>query len=191
MKLTIPYKKVSEIPLKIIDDIVSSFVEEDWHTSDYRKKADNMESTNSIPIFHTEKCINSDPYSNDAIRSIRKYPLYDKYYPLIDPILQHLKSIYEYRQYAAFFARLAPRSVVGSHVDGNKPFLASCHRIHVPIVTNSEVSYVIEGMEYYWKKGSVYEFDNMREHGVINRSDQYRIHLVINLYNLTNEELNN
>jgi hypothetical protein len=190
MKLDIPYKKVSEISINILDNIIANFVEEDWHVDDYRRNAGNMENTNSIDVIHTKKCVNSDPNSNDAIRSIQKGILYDKYYPLIEPILDHLKTVYIYRQYAAFFARLEPHAIIGTHRDGNKPFLASCHRVHVPIITNPEVKYTIEGVEYYWEKGSIYEFDNMRPHGVINRSNDYRVHLVINLYNLTDEELN-
>jgi aspartyl/asparaginyl beta-hydroxylase (cupin superfamily) len=191
MKLDVPYKIISEISTDILDNIIKNFTEEDWYINDYRRLVGTMKNTNSIGIKHTEKCVNSDPYSNDAIRSIKEDVLYDKYYSLIEPILEHLKTTHVYRQYAAFFARLEPHSCVGAHKDGNKPFLALCNRIHVPIITNPAVKYIIEGVEYYWERGKIYEFDNMREHAVVNRSNEYRVHLVINLYNLTDEELNN
>ena len=187
MKLDVPYKQLSTIPYDIIDNLVFNISENDWYISDYRNNATNMGNTNSIPIQHTEKCLGGEPGS--AIRNIKKEVLYDKYFPLIEPILDHLKQHYSYHTYTAFLARLDSKSEIGMHRDGNGPFLSLCHRIHVPIITNPDVKYVIDDVEYYWEKGNVYEFDNMRVHGVINRSEEYRVHLVINLYSLETVQL--
>jgi aspartyl/asparaginyl beta-hydroxylase (cupin superfamily) len=48
---------------------------------------------------------------------------------------------------------------------------------------------MIDKNMYYWERGKIYEFDNTRLHGVYNNSNEYRIHLVINLYNLSDEQL--
>lgn len=187
MKMDVPCKLISNIPESVINNIENAFTEEDWFVKDYRGALDNMVSVNSLPVYHSEICY-KNMSDNSVIRSIKKMPLYDKYYPLIEPILEQLKQHYEYRQYAAFFARLAPNSSVGEHADhGN--FLSLCHRIHVPIITNDKVFYKIDGQMFSWKRGEVYEFDNMRRHTSINKSEEYRVHLVINLYNLTDEQL--
>jgi len=187
MKLPVDQKKVGTVSMETILSILNSIEEEDWFVSDYRKGVGNMSDTNSIPVFHTPLCASG--YCNmEPIRSIRKEKLYDKFFPLISPILDTLKTIYTFRQYSLFISRLRPGGMIGFHVDrGN--FLELCHRVHVPLKSNPKVEYVIDDKTYYWEPGNIYEFDNTRMHGVLNKSDDYRIHLVINLYNLSDEEL--
>lgn len=187
MKLDIPYKQVTTVPEELLVALESSFTEEDWFTSDYRQAAGNMESTNSIPILHTPLCVKGGQ-GYKAIAGIREEKLYGKYAPLVEPIINLLKEHYTFNKHACFLARLAPYSNIGGHRDKGL-FLELCNRIHVPIVTNPNVKYVIDSQQYYWERGKVYEFDNTRIHGVKNLSSKHRIHLVINLYNLSEEEL--
>lgn len=187
MKLKIDQRKICNISNKIIDKILFEIEESDWYLDDYRNNAPNMNDVNTIPIFHTRYCVNSNVNIN-PILTIEKKLLFEKYYPLISPILSKLKKYYDYNHHASFLARLNPHGVIGIHVD-HGPFLETCHRIHVPIKTNEKVIYWINKKEYYWKKGNIYEFDNTLPHGVFNHSDKERIHLVINLYNLNQDEL--
>lgn len=178
MKLEVPYIEVCDIDESIIDAINNAITEEDWFVFDYRQQMGNMQECNSIVIRH------STEYD---VATMREMPLFDKYYPLIEPILNKFKDIYTFNEYSAFLSRLAPQGIIGEHRDGSgsKHFsLDKCHRIHAPIKTNSDVFYSIDGVDYNWVKGKIYEFDNMRIHGVKNQGDEERIHLVINLYNL-------
>lgn len=180
MKMSSPFIELCDVPSSATDALLFAIAEDDWHASDYRKAASNMISTNTIPIHHTPLCA-SGLCTDDPIKAIRREPLYDKFAPLIAPILDLLRGHRPFEQYAAFLARLHPSSEIGMHHDrGN--FLTKCHRIHIPLQTNPEVAYCIEDKEYYWRRGKAYEFDNTRLHGVKNRSDQIRIHLVVNLY---------
>jgi hypothetical protein len=180
MKLTVPQKIVGDIPLTIIDNILKEVSEYDWHVADWRRSVPTMGDTYSIPIMHSSKCLGGKE-NYDAINDIHPQTQYEKFSPLITPVLEELKKYYKFEKYAAFIASLKPYGVIGMHQDAGY-FLTKCHRVHVPLLTNEKVSYVIEGNEYLWEKGKIYEFDNTRIHGVINRSDQPRIHLVINLY---------
>jgi aspartyl/asparaginyl beta-hydroxylase (cupin superfamily) len=180
MKLSVDQKKVCVIEQSLIDDFLSIIDENDWYVANYRDKAGNMSDTNSIPIMHTKLCA-SGLNSMKAIDDIKPEPLYEKYKNPLNLILQELKKYYEFDKYSAFLARLKPNGVIGSHIDSGK-FLTLCHRIHVPLQTNSNVEYLIDNKKYYWEIGNAYEFDNTRMHGVINNSNEYRIHLVINLY---------
>ena len=182
MKMDVPYIKVCDISTDILDNILNNIDEDDWFKWDYRKNVANMDDCNSIPIHHTPLCASG--WNNmKPILNIRKEPSYDKYYPLIEPILERLKKYYDYNQYATFLARLRPNATIGFHCDSGN-FLTLCHRIHVPLKTNPKVYYCIENAVYHWEKGSIYEFDNTRVHGVKNESIEDRIHLIINLYNL-------
>jgi hypothetical protein len=182
MKLAVPYIEICDVPEELISGMLGAIAEEDWHTSDYRNAAGNMGNTNSIPIHHTPLCA-SGLCTDEPIKAIRKEVLFDKFESLLTPFLDLLRDHYKFDQYAAFLARLHPHSDIGMHPDrGN--FLTKCHRIHFPLQTNPKVAYCIEDQEYYWQRGKAYEFDNTRLHGVKNRSDEVRIHLVVNLYNL-------
>lgn len=184
MKLEVEYKEICDIDLDVVDGILNNINEDDWYVDDYRRDAYNMQDTESIPIFHSDKC-GKNP---KAIWSIKKRPLFDKYYPLIEPILEKFKDYYDYNHHASFLSRVKPYGSIGVHSDVGE-FLERCHRIHVPIQTNENVFYWINGRQYNWLRGKSYEFDNTLQHAVFNKSNQYRIHLVINLYKLEDYEL--
>lgn len=187
VKLPEPCYEICDVPDALISGVLELIDEADWHVSDYRREAGNMESTNSIPIHHTPLCATCP--TDEAIKSIRKELLYEKYAASIRPILELLGTKYKYNQYAAFISRLEPNASIGMHRDRGA-YLETCRRIHVPLFTNPKVAYCIERKEYYWMRGKAYEFDNTRPHGVKNRSDEYRIHLVINLYDLPDDFIN-
>jgi hypothetical protein len=181
MRLTVPYIEVCDVPDELIANLLSSIGEQDWHVSNYRNLAGNMADTDSIPLHHTPLCATCT--TDEAIRSIRKEALFGKFEPYIEPFLTLLGKHYTFNQYATFIARLRPMGEIGMHPDIGA-FLEACHRVHIPLQTNPKVAYCIEDQEYYWQRGKAYEFDNTRLHGVKNRSDEIRIHLVVNLYNL-------
>jgi hypothetical protein len=180
MKLDVNQKLVSTVPAQIVEQFLALIDEDDWYVANYRDKAGNMSDTNSIPLMHTKLCA-SGLNTMQPIHDIKPEPLYEKYKDSLNSALDELKKHYEFRKYSAFLARLKPGGVIGMHADAGN-FLTLCHRIHIPLKTNPAVAYVIDDNEYYWEAGKIYEFDNTRVHGVINRSDEYRIHLVINLY---------
>jgi hypothetical protein len=180
MKLNLDQKEICTIPNDIVDNFLYLLNENDWYVSNYRDKAGNMGDTNSIPLMHTKLCVSG---ANDmsAIEDIKPEQLYEKYKDALNSVLNELKKYYEFDKYSAFISRLKPQGVIGVHQDRGK-FLTLCHRVHIPLKTNPKVAYVINNKEYYWKVGSAYEFNNTLSHGVINRSDEYRIHLIVNLY---------
>ena len=184
MELPVEQKLVCSIDNEIIDNILEIIEEEDWTIDDYRNGAVNMSQTNSIPIFHSVKC-GSDP---NALLTVEKRVLFEKFYHLTTPILNELKKYYDYNYHASFISRLNPHGIIGEHADRGS-FLERCHRIHVPLKTNKNVTYWINGYPYYWEVGNVYEFNNLLVHRVVNNSDFERIHLILNLYNLSEEEL--
>jgi len=184
MKLDVDYKEICDIDLNIVDNILNNIEDRDWFVDDYRKHANNMNDCNSIPIFHSEKC-GIDP---KALWTVEKRPLFEKYYTLISPILDIFKQHYDYNFHASFLSRVKPYGEINIHCDEGE-FLERCHRIHIPIQTNENVFYFIHGKEYNWIKGKAYEFNNILPHGVFNRSSEYRIHLIVNLYKLENYEL--
>lgn len=55
-------------------------------------------------------------------------------------------------------------------------------RFHLPIVTNPGVQFMMDGQAYAMKEGWVYLFNQVCLHGVENRGDALRIHLIFDCY---------
>lgn len=172
MKLDVPYKVVGEIDKQLTDAFLNKLVENDWYVYDYRLPMGGMKDCNSIPLRH------SSEYTSATIRNM---PLYEKFEKELQDVLDYLRTFYEFEEYVAFMARLQPNGVIDAHADSGE-FLEQIHRIHVPLQSNSDCVYTVEDLELNMKVGAVYEIDNMRVHGVYNNGNEYRIHLIVNLY---------
>jgi len=217
MRLDVTQRKVGEVEQEWIDNLLEFLDqnEEDWFVDNYRKAAGGMYHCHSIPLRHSWQCIlpatdiGSDTTDLDQIKSITNRVLYDKYESYLQPFIDRLQEIYpKSTDMASFISRLAPGKDIGGHTD-NSLFGMGCHRVHIPLRTSPEVEYIIADdpchnpklpedecpecygktplSSFYWEAGNVYEFSQDRWHMVHNGSDDYRIHLVINVYNYTDE----
>lgn len=72
-------------------------------------------------------------------------------------------------------ARLPAQGFVPPHVDGH---VSVAHKIHVPIVTNPDTYFFVEGTRYHFPEGSAYEVNNSVRHAVVNGGATDRIHLI-------------
>jgi hypothetical protein len=76
----------------------------------------------------------------------------------------------------AMAAKLLSGGRIALHMDGH-PSFAAAHRIHVPLVTNPEVDFVIRGVNHHLDEGVAYEVSNLDYHAVTNRGAD-RIHFI-------------
>jgi len=76
----------------------------------------------------------------------------------------------------AMAAKLMAGGRIVLHKDGH-PSFAAAHRIHVPLVTNPDVDFVIRGVSNYLEEGVAYEVSNLDYHAVTNRGAD-RIHFI-------------
>jgi aspartyl/asparaginyl beta-hydroxylase (cupin superfamily) len=81
------------------------------------------------------------------------------------------------------FANMHPGTVIPKHFDKitNNSFKKS-HRIHVPILTNDEVYFIIGDARCVAEVGKAYEINNRKQHGVENKGDTDRVHLIFDIY---------
>jgi hypothetical protein len=77
-------------------------------------------------------------------------------------------------------AELAPGQAVAPHRDRGAALIL-VHRCHLPIVTDAEVSFYVDGEDFKLEPGVAYEFDNTRMHAVENRSGRRRVHLICDI----------
>ena len=78
----------------------------------------------------------------------------------------------------ALLVRLRAGGRIHPHVHSGYPLMES-RRIHIPLLTNSEVYFTVGGESRAMAEGELWEIDNARTHGVENTSDQSRVHLII------------
>ena len=179
MKLDVPYKMMGVIPPNLILELNDLIEPQHWLINQIRNKMNNLQNTESIIFRYFDNYRNSNDSNYKS--HFADQPIFDHYRDVINKILDELRNYYDFSDYMCFLAKLKPKSDVGTHKDVGG-FLEECHRVHIPIKTNSKVFYVIDGVRYNWLKGNIYEFDNTRSHGVLNESKIDRIHLMFNLY---------
>lgn len=96
--------------------------------------------------------------------------------PLMEDIVQ--------RHYApggtiirAMAAKLLPGEVIKPHFDKH-PSFGHGHRIHIPIITNPRVRFMIDGRPYQFEVGQAYEINNQKTHSVMNKGKEGRINFI-------------
>jgi len=108
------------------------------------------------------------------------HDLYNEFRKELKPIFDFIADHYNHDGYVvrALFARLKAGGRIDTHTDGLYSLL-KCHRIHIPIITNDQVVFTIGGEEKVLGEGEMWEINNASLHAVDNRSDQDRIHLIV------------
>lgn len=73
-----------------------------------------------------------------------------------------------------------PKSRIRMHKDrGNSLYVV--RRFHIPIKTNQQVFFTVDGKKYNLAEGNAYELNNAKYHSVRNDSDEIRIHLIVDV----------
>lgn len=68
---------------------------------------------------------------------------------------------------------------VKPHSDNCLGYEDGCLRLHIPIITNSEVEFILDGKRLIMNEGECWYIDANFIHSVTNRGNEDRIHLVI------------
>ena len=117
-------------------------------------------------------------------------PLWPEWRPLLEPVLSAATADYGYAR-AAFprimLARMAPGGFIQPHRDTN-PAAKWPHKIHVPLMTNPKVAFLVRGTVHNFREGEAVEVDNIHAHGVRNGGTTPRIHLIFEYYDLDQPE---
>ncbi len=96
----------------------------------------------------------------------------------IQTILENFKTKIE----AVRFMKLGANSKIKEHCDKGSSFEKGYARLHIPITTNENTHFILEGKKYKLKVGSCYYIDANNSHSVINEGDKDRIHLLIDCH---------
>jgi tetratricopeptide (TPR) repeat protein len=98
----------------------------------------------------------------------------------LKPLIDYIADYYQNNGFIVrmLFAKLLAGGKIPQHTDAGYSLL-NCHRVHIPIITNDKVVFVVDGEERNMQVGELWEINNGLDHAVENRSDEDRIHLII------------
>lgn len=111
-------------------------------------------------------------------------PLWAEWQHLLEPVMRAATADYGYANGVfprVMLARMAAGGVIRPHRDAN---LAAKwpHKIHVPIITNDQVFFRVEGAHRVMAEGEAVEVNNMGTHSVENLGETERVHLIFEYY---------
>jgi hypothetical protein len=95
------------------------------------------------------------------------------------PYLQEVLASFQCPLTSVRLLKLAARSNIREHKDYKLGFEDGEMRIHVPVVTNLDVAFFLDGERVIMQEGEAWYLDLNLAHRVENQSDTDRIHLVI------------
>lgn len=113
-------------------------------------------------------------------------PLWTQWRHLLEPVMAQAVAPYGYARAAyprVMLARMGPGGVIKPHRDAN-PAAKWPHKIHVPLLTNDDVTFFIDGSGHHFREGEAVEVSNMAVHAVENNGATDRIHLIFEYYDL-------
>lgn len=111
---------------------------------------------------------------------VKKHSAWDRYSAYALPLIrQIIRDHYQPHGTVirAMLAKLLAGKAIDEHMDEH-PSFAVGHRIHVPLVTNDRIRFMIDGDDFYLKEGIAYEVSNLDYHAVANESDEDRVHFI-------------
>ncbi len=95
------------------------------------------------------------------------------------PALQKLLSFFQFPIESARLMKLTAGAMIKEHTDYELSYEEGTVRLHVPIFTNDDVDFRLEGERIPMQKGECWYLNFSLKHSVVNNGDSDRIHLVI------------
>lgn len=168
------YKNLGSVNIDRLLSLVNRMGERLWQAEDAVKenKFDVFDYTQHIVFRFTPN--NADPrisYSN---------PSWEIFKPVLMPIMDAVTQSYGHKETGyskVMLARLRSGHSIAPHVDGKGSNLVS-HKVHIPLITNTDAMFYINGKARHLEAGQAYEVNNIVKHGADNRGSEDRIHLI-------------
>jgi hypothetical protein len=95
------------------------------------------------------------------------------------PYLQEVLSSFKCTLLSVRLLKLAAGAFIKEHRDADLAFEKGEIRVHIPVQTNNEVEFILDGERMYLKEGECWYMNFNLPHSINNKSDKDRIHLVI------------
>lgn len=177
MELDVDFKYLDLEPDKEIINFDFSYITDElWRTNTKLKSIHFFSEMDLLPIVTSEGMFQACTHDVPRHFSHTDHEIF----PLVMKEVEKLEQYYNAKCLFAVFDMLRPGARIFPHFD-QSPTFASCHRVHLPLVTHIDAKLIVEDRSYFFKAGTYFEFNNRRLHQAINQSNINRTHLVIDL----------
>lgn len=181
---TATFRHLGQVDIVALKAAVSAIPEELWNAenADKPNRFEALDVTRHI-VFRFVSSFRDWRDSYDR-------PLWAEWRHLLEPVMHAATAEYGYARGVfprVMLARMAAGGLIQPHRDAN-PAAKWPHKIHVPIVTNDQVIFRVEGAHYVMPEGEAVEVNNMGTHSVENRGDTDRVHLIFEYYDADQPE---
>lgn len=173
--MTIPIRRLFDCPIEDIAAALPGETDPLWDLFQLRQQRfDVHDSTRSI-VFRWAALGPAGSVSAMA-SSYAPTPLADA----VGACAARLEQACSGRVVSLLLTELPAGRRIARHRDSGE-LLERTRRCHLPIVTNPQVSFLIDDKSYYLRAGTAWELDNMRPHAVENGGSTGRVHLICNI----------
>lgn len=174
MDIEYPLTELGEFAVADIRNAILGLDEVAWRQNTYRQQTYEVHrDTQSIVLVFTDGA----GWPDIQISKERGWDLLAKQaLPLMNDIIDR-----HYPPGGAIVRAMAVKLPAGGtikpHRDKHPSFYYS-HRVHIPILSNLSVRFMLDGECYNLKVGKVYEINNQKQHSVSNNGDKDRINFI-------------
>ncbi len=174
MDIGVPFRDLGEFDVAPLLERVEQLSESDWLDNSYRQQTyDVHQQTQSVVLVFTDG-------SGWPELEVRKEPGWDLLADVAFPLVQQVLADHYPpggTVIRAMAAKLLPGGIIKPHKDKHPSFHYG-HRVHVPLISNPRVRFMIDGQPHKFKVGRVYEINNQMQHSVMNKGSQGRVNFI-------------
>jgi hypothetical protein len=175
---TVATRKLGQVDITALKTAVAAIPEALWdaENADKPNRFEALDKTRHIVFRFVD--------STRDWRGSHDRTLWAEWRALLEPVMRQAVTDYGYGNGVfprVMLARMAPGGEIKPHCDAN-PAAKWPHKIHVPLQTNDQVTFYIDGIGYHLPEGEAVEVNNMGVHAVQNAGDADRIHLIFEYY---------
>ncbi|MGH8251115.1 MAG: aspartyl/asparaginyl beta-hydroxylase domain-containing protein [Steroidobacteraceae bacterium] len=174
MDIGVPLKSFGQVEMAALAEAILAQDELAWNENVQRQKDYEVhEQTRSIVLLFAE-------VSEWPAVEVSKQPGWERLAQSAVPVMHEIIGKW-YPPGGTIIRAMAAKLLAGGrilpHRDSHPSFGAG-HRIHVPIVTNPRVRFMIDGRPFNLEVGQAYEINNQKVHSVMNKGDADRINFI-------------
>lgn len=144
---------------------------EQWLASERERLFAVHKDTHSLQLVHFEDHKYQKPEYRELFLELKDE---------LDPVIEYIANYYRNNGFVVrmILAKLLAGGSIPKHTDAGFSLL-NCHRVHLPIITNEDIVFGVGDEKINMRAGDLWEINNGTIHGVENRSDSDRVHLIV------------
>ena len=174
MDIGVPIRNFGKVGVEALAEAVLAQDEAAWNEN-VRRQTDYEvhEQTRSIVLLFAE-------VSRWPELEVSRQPGWDRLAKVAIPVMHEIIGKF-YPPGGTIIRAMAAKLLAGGRILPHRdthPSFGAGHRIHVPIVTNPRVRFMIDGRPYQLEVGQAYEINNQKVHSVMNKGAVDRINFI-------------